>query len=69
MSETEPQKSSAATEPAPPYNSAAILRNRDFVLYLTSRLIKEIAKNGGETRSYVPKYVHRRLAERFAWVT
>ncbi len=34
--------------------------------YLTSRLIKEIAKNGGETRSYVPKYVHGRLAERFA---
>ncbi|MBP9732919.1 MAG: pantetheine-phosphate adenylyltransferase [Candidatus Omnitrophica bacterium] len=33
--------------------------------YLTSRLIKEIAKNGGETRSYVPKYVHGRLAERF----
>ena len=34
--------------------------------YLTSRLIKEIAKNGGETRSYVPKFVHDRLAERFA---
>lgn len=34
--------------------------------YLTSRLIKEIARNGGETRSYVPKYVHQRLAERFA---
>ena len=34
--------------------------------YLTSRLIKEIARNGGETRSYVPKYVHGRLAERFA---
>lgn len=34
--------------------------------YLTSRLIKEIARNGGETRSYVPKYVHKRLAERFA---
>lgn len=34
--------------------------------YLTSRLIKEIARNGGETLSYVPKYVHQRLAERFA---
>jgi pantetheine-phosphate adenylyltransferase len=34
--------------------------------YLTSRLIKEIAKNGGETRSYVPKYVHAQLAKRFA---
>jgi pantetheine-phosphate adenylyltransferase len=34
--------------------------------YLTSRLIKEIAKNGGETRSYVPKYVHAQLVKRFA---
>lgn len=34
--------------------------------YLTSRLIKEIAKNGGETRSYVPKHVHDRLVERFS---
>lgn len=49
-----------------PHVETLFLMPNESYAYLTSRLIKEIARNGGETRSYVPKYVHQRLAERFA---